>query len=56
MSLFNEGPDHRPHTTLRQVGWLGFTETFYPWGTTLDMIHAGESGGYSPVYIEVGDD
>jgi hypothetical protein len=57
MSLASEGPDHATHTKkLRQVGWLGFTDTFYPWGTSLDVIHAGESGGYSPVYIEIGDD
>jgi hypothetical protein len=56
MSLFNEGPDHQPHTMLRQVGWLGFTETFYPLGTTLETIHKYEKAGYSPVYIEVGDD
>lgn len=47
-----EGPEHAPHTRmLRQVGWLGHSnDTFYPWGTSLEVIHQRERGGYTPAY------
>jgi hypothetical protein len=56
-----EGPDtkvdkfNQSHT-MRQVGWIGHKDgDFYPIFTGTDMIRASEPGGYSPVYMEVGD-
>jgi hypothetical protein len=50
----NEGPDHDPHTRLRQIGWLGHTGETYPWWETPTAEQ--EPGGYMPLYIELGDD
>jgi len=51
-----EGPDcklavfNNEHS-LRQIGWLGATGTFYPWPSFPSRQQ--EPGSYSPVYIEV---
>lgn len=53
MGLFQEmmeGPTHNTHGPQIQVGWLGHSGMFYPWGKmpTKDQ----EPGGYLPVYID----
>lgn len=55
-----EGPERKisvfnPTHDLRQIGWLGFTGVFYPVYCPMSVIHEHEKGGYSPVYMEVGD-
>ena len=54
--VHHAGPDHKTHTKLlRQVGWLGHKA-----GHLYDLADVPkrdrEPGGYSPVYIEIGDD
>ncbi len=56
-AMMMDGPvkQIRSGRNLRQIGWLGQSGSFYPIYTSVLQIHGIETGGYSPVYIEMGE-
>lgn len=53
-----ELPKPLPKTSkavMQQVGWLGQTGRFYPWGTPITEIHRYETASYEPVYHQIGE-